>query len=153
MDIIFDIDGTLLNIQHRVHHLHKTPPDWKSFNSSMGGDRPIPEMVELLHILGNEKRNRLIFCSGRGEQTRSITEKQITRLLSSISNKENANGINLYLRGLTDFRDDSVVKSDLYDQMMVDGFKPIIVFEDRTSVVKMWRARGLRCLQVAEANF
>ena len=25
LDIIFDIDGTLLNIQHRVHHLHKTP--------------------------------------------------------------------------------------------------------------------------------
>ncbi len=119
----------------------------------MGGDRPIPEMVELLHMLGNEKRNRLIFCSGRGEQTRSITEKQITRLLSSISNKENASGINLYLRGLSDFRDDAVVKSDLYDQMMVDGFKPIIVFEDRMSVVKMWRARGLRCLQVAEANF
>ena len=153
MDIIFDIDGTLLNIQHRVYHLHKTPPDWESFNASMEGDQAIPEMVELLHMLGNDNRNRLIFCSGRGEQTRSITEKQIKRLLHAISDRENSNRINLYLRGLKDFRHDSLVKSDLYDQMIVDGFKPVMVFEDRASVVKMWRKRGLRCLQVAEANF
>ena len=119
----------------------------------MDGDRPIPEMVELLQMLGNDNRNRLIFCSGRGEQNRSITEKQIRQLLSARSDNENLNRINLYLRGHADFRDDSVVKSDLYDQMLADGFKPAIVFEDRASVVKMWRTLGLRCLQVAEANF
>ena len=95
----------------------------------------------------------MIFCSGRGEQSRAITEKQISGLLTSISDKKNAKMINLYLRGLNDFREDSAVKSDLYDQMVKDGFKPIIVFEDRASVVKMWRRRGLRCLQVAEADF
>ena len=153
MDIIFDIDGTLLNIQHRVHHLHKTPPDWKSFNGSMENDSPIPEMVELLQMLGNDKSNRLIFCSGRSEESRLITEKQIAHLLSSISNSENSKIINLYLRGSNDFREDFVVKSDLYDQMLKDGFKPVMVFEDRASVVEMWRALGLRCLQVADANF
>ena len=153
MDIIFDIDGTLLNIQHRVHHLHKTPPDWKGFKESMEGDIAIPEMVELLHILANDRRNRVIFCSGRGEESRSITEKQITSLLSTCYDTKNVNKINLYLRGFKDFREDSVVKSDLYEQMLKDGFKPVMVFEDRASVVKMWRERGLRCLQVAEANF
>ena len=153
MDIIFDIDGTLLNIQHRVHHLNKTPPDWKSFNGNMEGDSPIPEMVELLQILGNERGNRLIFCSGRGEESRAITEKQISQLLSSISDEVNSKTINLYLRGVGDFREDSVMKSDLYDQILKDGFKPKIIFEDRESVVKMWRERGLRCLQVAEGKF
>jgi hypothetical protein len=153
LDIIFDIDGTLLNIQHRVYHLYKKPPDWESFNDSMGGDSPIPEMVDLLHMIGNYKKNRLIFCSGRSEHTRFMTEKQITSILSSILDKENSKTINLYLRGLNDFREDSVVKSDLYDQMLEDGFNPELIFEDRASVVKMWRARGLRCLQVAEANF
>ena len=117
------------------------------------GDLPIPEMVALLHTLGNDETNRLIFCSGRGALSRSITEKQIRRLLSSISNIKNSKTINLYLRGINDFREDAIVKSDLYDKMMLDGFKPKIVFEDRASVVKMWRARGLRCLQVADANF
>ena len=46
-----------------------------------------------------------------------------------------------------------MIKSDLYDQIIEDGFRPAIVFDDRESVVKMWRGRGLRCLQVAEGNF
>ena len=153
MDVIFDIDGTLLNIQHRVHHLHKIPPDWQSFNANMEGDSPIQEMVEVLHILGNVKTNRLIFCSGRSEESRFITEKQIKSLLSPISNKENSKTINLYLRSEGDLREDYVIKSELYDQMLLDGFKPTIVFEDRSSVVEMWRARGIRCLQVENANF
>ena len=153
MDIIFDIDGTLLNIQHRVHFLHIIPPDWKSFNDSMEKDRPISEMVELLRMIGNDEGTRLIFCSGRTEGSRLITEHQISSILEQISNAENSKKINLYLRAADDFREDALVKSDLYDQMIVDGFQPKMVFEDRASVVEMWRARGLRCLQVAEANF
>ena len=76
-----------------------------------------------------------------------------TQLLSSISDEANYKTINLYLRGVGDFREDPVIKSDLYDQILEDGFKPTIVFDDRESVVKMWRGRGLRCLQVAEGNF
>jgi|GEM_PF-3834102 hypothetical protein len=30
--IIVDIDGTLANVKHRVLHVQKKPPDWKSFN-------------------------------------------------------------------------------------------------------------------------
>ena len=153
MDIIFDIDGTLLNIQHRVHHLHKTPPDWKSFNESMEGDSPILEMVKLLQIIARDQGNRLIFCSGRSEQSRVISEKQISTLLPSILDRGKSKKIELYLRENNDFRDDAVVKLDLYDQMLKDGFNPKIVFEDRASVVKMWRSLGLRCLQVAEGNF
>ena len=153
MDIIFDIDGTLLNIQHRVHFLHLNPPDWESFNCSMKGDHPITEMVEPLRMVGNDKQTRLIFCSGRSEGSRSITENQIASILEQISHEENSKKINLYLRAANDFREDTLVKSDLYDQMIVDGFQPKMVFEDRASVVEMWRARGLRCLQVAEANF
>ena len=29
--IIVDIDGTLANVEHRVHHLLKSPKDWDSF--------------------------------------------------------------------------------------------------------------------------
>lgn len=29
--IIFDIDGTLANIDHRLHHLEGFNPNWKSF--------------------------------------------------------------------------------------------------------------------------
>ena len=149
MDIIFDIDGTLMNIQHRVHHLHKTPPDWNSFNNSMSGDTPIKEMAKLLNILETDDENRIIFCSGRKEKYKETTLNQIKNLLSDKASKK----LNIYMRKNNDFREDYLVKSDLYDEMRNDGFEPVIVFDDRTSVVKMWRQKGLRCLQVAEGNF
>jgi len=31
--------------------------------------------------------------------------------------------------------------------------KPIMCFDDRDSVVAMWRANGIPCLQVAPGNF
>lgn len=38
--IIFDIDGTLADCEHRRYFLNETPPNWKSFNESMVTDCP-----------------------------------------------------------------------------------------------------------------
>jgi hypothetical protein len=48
-----------------------------------------------------------------------------------------------------------VVKSELYDQILLNFPKPIIggVFEDRQQVVRMYRDRGLKVFQVADGNF
>ena len=57
-----------------------------------------------------------------------------------------------------DYRPDAELKSDLYDKLV--GLHEIlfksydtIIFDDRQSVVDMWRARGLTCFQVAEGDF
>jgi hypothetical protein len=36
---------------------------------------------------------------------------------------------------------------------LADGYEPIMVFDDRNQVVKMWRERGIVCAQVAEGDF
>jgi hypothetical protein len=46
-----------------------------------------------------------------------------------------------------------VIKGEILDQMLVDGYTPTIAVDDRNQVVDMWRARGLRCLQVAPGDF
>ena len=117
MDIIFDIDGTLLNIQHRVHFLHKTPPDWESFNGEMSKDSAILEMVKLLKMLIGLKENRIIFCSGRGEESRKITTEQITNLVNSEVDQLSGHEIILYLRKIGDRRNDTKVKYELYDEL------------------------------------
>lgn len=33
--IIFDIDGTLANLDHRLRHILKEPKDWDAFYSDM----------------------------------------------------------------------------------------------------------------------
>ena len=54
------------------------------------------------------------------------------------------------MRAVNDMRQDDAVKQDLLKDMQNDGLDPKVVFEDRKSVVNMWRKNGLICLQVAE---
>ena len=57
------------------------------------------------------------------------------------------------MRAEGDYRADDVVKGELLDRILADGYHPELVFDDRTRVVNMWRARGIMCAQVAEGDF
>ena len=50
IDIIFDIDGTILDISHRVKFALQNPKDWKSFYSNMDADQPIEEICLCLNL-------------------------------------------------------------------------------------------------------
>ena len=41
----------------------------------------------------------------------------------------------------------------MLDKMKAEGWNPELVFDDRTSVVDMWREKGLRAVQVAPGDF
>ena len=153
MDIIFDIDGTLFNVEHRVHFVKEPEYDQEKFEAEIKNDSQIPEMVDLLLILAEKKYNRIIFCTGRREKTRKDTQLQINSLTNDLLVKRPCLKFPIYMRKNNDLRPDSEVQSDLYRQMIKDGFNPKLVFEDRESVVKMWREKGLRCLQCAPGNF
>jgi hypothetical protein len=57
------------------------------------------------------------------------------------------------MRPYLDRRDDDIIKFELYEQMLADGYEPVLVFEDRDRVVKMWRSMGIKCLQVEPGDF
>jgi hypothetical protein len=59
----------------------------------------------------------------------------------------------LYMRDARDRRPDYIVKAELLDRLLADGYRPIMAFDDRDQVVKMWRAKGVPCAQVAEGKF
>lgn len=146
MDIIFDLDGTLADCSHRIHHIRENPKNWADFNAAAHKDSLIEEIAEVVKclVLGG---NRILICTGR-ENTNGLrfdTEQWL-----------DDNGIEydaLYMRPIRDYRDDPIVKAALYQQMLEDGWHPRLVFEDRARVVKMWRELGLLCAQVADGNF
>ena len=110
-------------------------------------------MVELFYMLAEKKNNRILFCTGRREKTRKDTKFQIDVLTKDLITKNPLLKFPIYMRKNGDTRPDSKIKSDLYEQMLKDGYNPKIIFEDRASVVQMWREKGLRCLQCAPGNF
>ena len=55
------------------------------------------------------------------------------------------------MRPKGDLRKDYMVKSDLLNKMIIDGFDPVLVFKDKATVVEMWQELGLKCFKVKGA--
>jgi len=89
----------------------------------------------------------IVFVSGRSDECRASTVAWLLRYIPSVR------PANLYMRRAGDHRPDDIVKREILDQMRADGWRPVMAFDDRTRVVKMWREAGIPCAQVAEGNF
>lgn len=153
--IVFDIDGTLANIEHRRHYVATKPKNWAAFNAGMEHDTPHEDIVKLAHTLHDY--HPIVFCSGRGEESREKTMRWLADWCNFRHVQDEDSALSyyyqLYMRPKGDYRPDDIIKEELLDQMLSDGYEPHMVFDDRDRVVAMWRRRGYRCLQVAPGNF
>lgn len=143
MAVIFDMDGTLADCEHRRHHVLGEDKNWAAWNAEMGSDTPNEPVVRLLKILRD--RGAVIVTTGRQEKHRRVTDAWLA-----------FNGIeidDMYMRADDDMRADHLVKAEMLVQIRADGWEPWLVVDDRNSVVEMWRAQGLTCLQCAPGDF
>jgi hypothetical protein len=58
--------------------------------------------------------------------------------------------VELYMRKTDDYRDDTIVKRELYENYIKDKFNVVAVFDDRPKVLRMWRKLGLFTFNVAQ---
>ena len=142
--IIIDLDGTLTDVSHRVHHVQKEPKDKKSFNSLIGGDGLNSWCYELLEAM-RERGYKIIFITGRPDKYRKETVDWLEQ--KQIVYDE------LYMRPRHAGVPDSLVKKKIYEEFIRDRMEIAFVVEDRLSVVRMWRKIGLVCLQCDWGDF
>lgn len=144
--IIFDLDGTLANCEHRKHLIESKPPDWDAFYLACGGDT-VNEAVACVYYsmqCDYDMGYRIEVWSGRGEIARKLTEKWLR--------KHSFDGIwELRMRPIGDTTPDEVLKKRWLDEVGKENV--LMVFDDRSKVVKMWRENGVPCFQVAEGDF
>ena len=155
---LFDIDGTLADLSHRLHFIRDGNKDWDAFKQFCFFDKPINHMVDLCRRLfwaGRAGRDdygydnpewEIVLMSGRNECQRKDTMEWLSQIACLPEMK-------LYMRADQDFRPDHIVKLELLQRVKADGFEPIMAFDDRNQVVNMWRANGIPCAQVAEGDF
>lgn len=143
--IIFDVDGTIADVEHRRHFVSQKPADWKSFREQTKFDTPVQWVCDIAKRFIAQGDN-VAFFSARNESERSITEAQINEWIGKGHQ-------GLFLRPDGDFRRDDEFKSDLANKFEEVGGKIDIVFDDRNQVVDMWRARGTTVVQVADGDF
>lgn len=48
---LFDLDGTIRNIDHRLHYLQREEIDWREFEEQCVYDLPIPSTINLMRRL------------------------------------------------------------------------------------------------------
>lgn len=143
--IIFDIDGTLADLNGREDFLHQEKPDWKSFNENMDKDLPNTPVVALYRTLYKSKEYEMILVSGRQERFRKVTETWLAWHEIPFDT--------LLMRSDDDNRHDSEVKQDILRELQAQGKEILFTVDDRQSVVDMWRANGITCLQCAKGDF
>jgi len=136
MDIIFDIDGTLLDISHRLHLIKKNPPNWKEFKrpSRKKWDTPRLPIINIAVAL-QKAGHRIILCSGRTTSERNDTVSSLSRFFDPMPP--------LYMRREGDYRPDTEVKAMILEMLREIRFNPVMAFDDRPAVVRMWKENGL----------
>lgn len=150
--IVCDLDGTLANCEHRLHHIQSNPKNWDAFFAGAREDGVHEVVHQLLinmcgwHIHHEMRTHEVIFCSGRPERCRTDTEWWLDTKTDAPS------GYKLLMRKDGDFRPDHIVKQEILDAHIPKD-RVLFVLDDRQQVVDMWRRNGLTCFQVAEGNF
>lgn len=144
MDVIFDVDGTLMDIEHRRHFVVQRPKDFDAFREATSQDTAKEDIFAVAKAL-KAAGHRIIISSGRNKSQRAVTLKQLM-----------GQGLvfdALYMRSDSDYRPDHEVKSQMLDKMRKEGFNPTMAFDDRQQVVDMWREKGLTVAQVDKGDF
>jgi hydroxymethylpyrimidine pyrophosphatase-like HAD family hydrolase len=144
--VICDLDGTLCNIDHRLHYL-KENKDWDTFYDNCDKDKPNLWCVKILESLANSGVN-IVFVSGR----RSSTWDKTTKWFHDNLPVKVWLGRELYMRQDGDYRKDCVIKKEIFDEHLTER-NILFALDDRQQVVDMWRKQGLVCLQVAKGDF
>lgn len=67
---VFDIDGVVADVRHRLHHLHGRK-SWSGFFRAAGADRLLEPGARLVHDLGAE--HDIVWLTGRPEWLREVT--------------------------------------------------------------------------------
>lgn len=140
---LIDIDGTIANGDHRLHHIKKEPKAWDDYFLACGNDAPIAHMHAVL--TGLSAYFEIVYVSGRSDMVRQQTIDWIDRHGFPCDA--------LYMRKQGDHTNDDVLKIQMLEQVRADGYDPIMAFDDRNRVVAAWRVAGIPCAQVAPGDF
>lgn len=149
--MIVDIDGTVANIEHRLHFLEKTEkfkPNWPKFLSACDKDHPKRDVIQIVKAIRKAKDLDVVFCSGRGDEYRDKTRAWLD------ANELKFHYEHLFMRRRGDYRQDNLIKEIILDYEVLTRYRDVFVsIDDRDQVCAMWRRREILCMQVAPGDF
>lgn len=137
---VFDVDGVLADVGHRVHHLEAGRQDWRSFFAAAKDDPPLETGIALAHELAVERD--LAYLTGRPERLRQVTRRWLAR-----------HGLPagpLVMRAAGDYRPARVMKLAALRSLAADREVEIVI-DDDDAVVLALQAAGYAVLHASWA--
>lgn len=126
---VFDIDGVLADVSHRLHHVEAKPRDWQAFFAGAALDAPLRPGIELLLELASS--HELRYLTGRPERLRTVTRSWLA--------EQGLPGAELAMRGNRDFRPARIFKRERLLAWLDAGEQIAVVVDDDPQVVAMLR--------------
>ena len=151
--VIFDLDGTLADIEERRQLSTKEDGkmDWDKFfdPNNISLDKPNWSVIHMAKIL-KDAGHQIVIFSGRSKATKDTTKEWLNKFgvpFDVLKMRPTGHPFK--------WMPDDKLKKHWLD-LLFEGEKKddiLCVFDYREKVVKMWRENGLDCFQVAEGKF
>lgn len=136
--VIFDIDGTLADCEHRRHFIATKPKNWPAFFKAMHKDTVIENIAIYARHYYENTELKVIIVTARPNDYSDITIKWLS--------ENNIKFDEIFFRSEKDSRDDAIVKAEILEKIREKGYNPIRVYDDRPKVIRMWKQKGLEVI-------
>ena len=125
---IYDVDGTLANVDPYIHLVRGSNKDYNAFHEASISALPNVEVVEMLNNSVSDGHSILVVTS-RMEKWRGLTSLWLA--------KNNITHHALFMRSNSDLRPDYEVKKDILDK--INKYWDVLhAVDDNPSVIKLW---------------
>lgn len=91
---VFDIDGVVADVRHRLHLLERRPKDWPGFFAAAADDPGLAEGMN--RVLAAVDQYEIVWLTGRPNSLRAVTRRWLA--------DHGLPGTELIMRGQRDFR-------------------------------------------------
>jgi len=130
---IFDVDGTLANVDPYLHYVRGPNRDYEAFHEASVDALPNIEVVEMLNHAFFDQMH-IIIVTSRKEKWRGLTSYWLA--------KNDIGHHALYMRSDDDNRPDYEVKKDILLKIK-KHWNVVHAVDDNPNVIKLWEDHGI----------
>ena len=137
--VVFDLDGTLCDVTHRLKYIQSFPKQRELFHSSCIGDGVNHRVFELYELFRNSGYS-MVLLTCRPKKYEHLTKEWL-----------DSNGVKYDMLISSDKKEltDAKAKRFYKENVIEPEYEIAFAVDDRKSVIDMWREIGITCLDVA----
>ncbi len=135
---IYDVDGTLANVDPYLHYVRGSNRDYDAFHESSLNALPNMEVLEMLNNSVSDGHSILVVTS-RKEKYRGLTSMWLA--------KNNIRSHGLFMRADDDNRPDYEAKKDILDKIS-KLWNITHAVDDNPNVIRLWEDHGISTTKI-----